>query len=326
MSRRGDVLAALKEAGSVGLSGEVLAGRLGVSRAAVAKHVAALRALGYGIEALAGTGYRLVSVPDVLLSDEVVPLVNDPFWVGIGGGLETESTNDDAKALARAGALEGTVVLAARQRSGRGRLGRVWESPQGGVYLSAILRPRVAPAQLGALPLVIGIGVARALEGIGCSPRLKWPNDVVFAVQTDPPGVDKVAGILLEMQAESDSVEWVVAGVGINVTPPAIRVARAGYVSDQTDVGLAGTAAAVLDGIAAAYREFAEAGFGPLRAEYEARSVLTGREVTVSDREGAVLAVGTVAGVDSLGRLVLDTAGGPETVTAGDVTLARPAS
>lgn len=324
MSHRADVLRALRHAASAGISGEVLARELGISRAAVAKHVAAFRTIGYDIEAHAGSGYRLVSDPDLPLPEEVAPLVTDRFWGEFHGGFETASTNDDAKALARAGAPEGTVVLAARQRCGRGRLGRTWESPVGGVYLSVVLRPALPPAALGGLPLALGVGVARGLGALGCPAVLKWPNDV----WTAPPGeqgAGKLAGMLLEMQAESDTTEWVVVGIGINVRPESGRIAPAGYVGDfVSDIRCATVAAAVLDGVAAAYREFAIAGFASLLPEYEGASALSGRHVTVTDREGIVRVTGRVVGVDEDGRLVLDSKSGRAVVTAGDVTLSAP--
>ena len=120
MTTREAVLAALRAAGATGLSGEALAQSLGVSRVAIGKHVAALREAGYEIEADPGVGYRLISVPDGPLPAEVAPLLADASWMVLTGGGETGSTNDDARALAREGAPEGTVVLAssADRRSG----------------------------------------------------------------------------------------------------------------------------------------------------------------------------------------------------------------
>jgi BirA family biotin operon repressor/biotin-[acetyl-CoA-carboxylase] ligase len=332
VSRRADVLAALRDAGAGGVSGESLAGRFSVSRAAVGKHVAALRELGYDIAAAPGAGYRLVSAPDLPLPDEVARLVREPLWTRLEGGIETASTNDDAKALARAGAEAGTVVLAASQRAGRGRLGRIWESPRGGLYLSAVLRPDVGIADLSPLSLVAGIGVARALERLGVDTCLKWPNDV-WAV-----GGGKVAGILLEVSAEADRVEWVVAGIGINVTAPDTRVDGAAYLEDlmSTSPGeepmdspygpprLARIAAAVLDGVAGVVAQWESGGFGALLGEYERRSVLIGLDVTVRDAGGQVRASGTVRGTDVSGRLLVVTASGEVAVPAGDVTLREP--
>ena len=313
------VLARLRCGASV--SGEVLAGELGVSRVAVGKHVSALRAMGYAIVAVPGSGYRLVDAPDAPLPLEVGPLIADGFWTRLEGGQETGSTNDDARALARAGAGQGTVVLASRQTAGRGRLGRTWVSPRGGAYLSAVLRPKVGPSEVGALALVVALGSATGIERLGASPRLKWPNDLLLER-------GKLAGVLLEMAAESDRVDWVVAGIGLNVQRPEDAPPEAAYLSDVVPgVRIPQAAAAVLDGIAQAYKEWADDGFESLRQEYERRSALDGREVTVSGLDGRVLAAGVASGVDASGCLRVREADGAERfVAAGDVTLRRPVS
>jgi len=323
MTTRDDILAALRKEGAVGVSGEVLAGRLGVSRVAVGKHVRVLRDAGYDIVAELGAGYRLVAVPDAPLPAEVRAALTSGFWDRLEGGGDTASTNDDARALARGGAAEGTVVLASRQTAGRGRLGRTWASPQGGAYLSAVLRPNVAPSEVASLSLVAGLGVARGLALLGVDAQLKWPNDVQISGR-------KLAGVLLEMAAEADRVDWVVAGIGLNVRPPAdaghdgdvgdaIRVA---YVADIVPgILIAEAAAAVLDGVASAYAEWVSGGFAPLRDEYDARSALTGCSVVVSDLSGTVRASGDVVGVDGEGRLLLAGTDGVHAVAAGEVTL-----
>lgn len=322
-SRRSDVLSGLKTAGRAGLSGEVLACELGISRAAIAKHIAALRALGYGITAQAGVGYVLESVPDIPLAEEIAAALRSGFWESLRFVEQTGSTNDDCKELARAGAPQGTAVIAAQQREGRGRLGRSWASPAGGVYLSALLRPTAPLAELAPLSLVISLGVARGLESIGATPRLKWPNDVWLAR-------GKLSGVLLETSAEADRADWVVAGVGINVRRPGDPLSGAAYLDDPREdggamppPGLAVVAAAALDGIAWAYGEFGGGGFGALAAEYEKRSMLPGHDVTVRDLAGNVLADGRAAGIDGTGRLLVEQDGTSVAIAAGDVSL-RP--
>lgn len=317
-SRRADLIAMLVQAGTAGASGEVLAAALGVSRVAVAKHVSALRSVGFEIEAVRGTGYCLTRIPDAPVAVEVERLVSDPMWARIEGTVETTSTNDDCKRLARAGAPEGTVVLAARQTAGRGRLGRAWVSPEGGVYLSALLRPRIAPADAAPLALVAALGVATGLESLGVSPGLKWPNDVLL-------GGGKLAGILLEMSAEVDEVEWIVAGCGLNVHAPAEAPPGAAFTDDVVTLRAAEIAAAVLDGIAETYREFSERGFASLAGRYAERHVLTGERVSVRDIAGRVLVSGVVSGIDEGGRLLVeDAAGVAIPVVAGEVTLRPP--
>ena len=320
MSLRVDVLAALRQAGERGVSGELLARELGVSRVAIGKHVKALRADGYQIDAEPGSGYVLRSAPDGPIPAEIAVRLQSTLWSRLEGGGETGSTNDDARALARSGAFEGTVVLASVQTAGRGRLGREWVSPAGGAYFSAVLRPDVAPFDVSALSLVVALGIARGLERVGVVARLKWPNDVLL-------GDRKLAGVLLEMAAEADAVEWVVAGVGLNVKRPdgPATHARAAYLSDCVEgLGVAMAVATVLDGIAETYGEWAATGFAALRGEFDARSSVVGQEVTVSDRDGGVRASGMVCGVDDDGRLLVAGESGVSAVSAGEVTLRVP--
>lgn len=314
MSTRDSVLEMLREAYGDAVSGEEMADELGVSRVAVAKHVASLRRAGYDIEAVIGEGYRLVSVPDAPLPAEVEQWLASEIWVRLEGGEETGSTNDDARALAREGAPEGTVVLASRQTSGRGRLGRTWESPEGGAYFSAVLRPQVAPSQVASLALAVALGVSRGLEELGLSSQVKWPNDVIAAG-------GKMAGVLLEMTAEADRVDWIVVGVGINVRAPEARVQGAAYIDDIVDVPVARAMAAVLDGVAGAYADWRDGGFDALREEYAEKATLTGKSVAVRDAAGALRAEGVVAGVDDTGRLLVVSAEGIFPVEAGEVTL-----
>lgn len=313
-TRRAQVASAIVEAGSDGVSGEQLAGHLGVSRVAVAKHVSALRAEGYEIAAVRGVGYRLDALPERLTPVEVERLLSDPFWVRVEGAEETGSTNDDCKALARAGEPEGVVVVAARQSAGRGRLGRSWLSPDGGAYVSTLLRPHLAPSEVSSLALACALGVAYGLESLGVPCELKWPNDVLI-------GGKKVAGILLEMSAETDKVEWVVAGCGVNVRRDGDAYEGAAYVGDHTDAGPARVAAAVLDGLAEAYREYIGDGFPAMTRSYVSRHSLEGTEVVVRDAAGGVVASGMATGVDGHGRLLLRGPDGITPVVAGEVTL-----
>lgn len=309
------VLDSIRAAGPAGAGGESIARSLGVSRVAVSKHVAALRDLGYVIEAAPATGYLLVSAPDLALPWEVEARVSHPLWAVFEGGVETGSTNDDARALARAGVPEGTVVVAARQTGGRGRLGRTWTSPPGGAYVSVILRPAVPPAQIAPLALVVALGIAEGLEASGVHAGLKWPNDLRS-------GDGKLAGVLLEMSAESDRIDWVVAGFGLNVVRTAKAGADAAFVRDfAPDLPVAAAAALALDGVAAAYGEWLGGGFLGLRSRYEARCVLTGRDVVARDAAGTVRARGRVTGIDDEGRLLVMTEDGVREVSSGEITL-----
>jgi BirA family biotin operon repressor/biotin-[acetyl-CoA-carboxylase] ligase len=319
VSTRDQVLVALRSAGTAGISGQEVARQLGVSRVAVSKHVAALRQAGYQIAASPGSGYRLIDAPPIALPSEVRPLLRHPLWVRVEGGRLTGSTNDDAKALAREGAEEGTVVVAAEQTEGRGRLGRHWVSSPGGAYVSVILRPRVAPVEAAPLALVIAIGIARGMRELNAIPQLKWPNDVWLDGR-------KLAGVLLETATEGDSVPWAVAGFGLNVIRPQESFEAAAYLEESVGpVAPARAAAAALDGIASAYIDWRTQGFAGLAQEFESSSVLAGRVVSVSDSVGRTVVEGPVRGIDPEGRLLVADGESIVRVAAGDVTLRRSA-
>ncbi|MGL4346412.1 MAG: biotin--[acetyl-CoA-carboxylase] ligase [Cellulosilyticaceae bacterium] len=122
------------------------------------------------------------------------------------------STNDYAKTWARAGAIEGALVIADRQTAGKGRLGRVWDSPDGeGVWMSLIVRPAISPQAISQLTLVAGLSMCRAIRELtGLDAEIKWPNDIVVQGR-------KVCGILAEMGMQGPIINYVVIGVGVNV-------------------------------------------------------------------------------------------------------------
>lgn len=331
-ARRAAVLACLRRAGEGAVSGQEIANELGVSRVAVSNHIAALRESGYEIESATRRGYRLLSSPDLPFPFEVYPKIQGRFVQVVGGDV-TESTNEDAKALARGGADEGAVVLAARQTRGKGRLGRTWQSPEGGLYASYVLRPSAPPVAVSSLSLVVALGVIDALESFGITgARVKWPNDVLLF---DAAGAElgKAAGILLEMAAQIEQVEFVVAGVGLNVHRPeeAIELKDGGrhaaaYLSDVLDEmpSLAELAARQIDCLQARYDAWVENGFKVIscKDEYEQRLAIMGQEVSVSRMDGSLIARGIVLGIDDVGRLLVRAEDGEcIPVAAGEVTL-----
>jgi BirA family biotin operon repressor/biotin-[acetyl-CoA-carboxylase] ligase len=304
------------------LSGEEIAARLGISRAAVFKHVETLRARGYTVDAEHAQGYRLTATPDRLDATELGRHLAGG-WRRIEWRAEVDSTQQVARTLAAAGAEEGTVVVAETQSAGRGRLGRTWHSPPGtNLYCSIVLRPTMAPSTVPQLALVAGLATARAIETLGLRPAIKWPNDVLLDGR-------KVVGIITEMEAELDRVHVVILGIGVNVNateadfPPYLReTATSLAIAAGRPIDRVRFAAAVIDALEADYGRFVAAGFPALRAEWERRSALAGRSVTVRSADAEV--AGTVAGVDDDGALrLLDGGGVARRVIAGEVTL-RP--
>jgi len=197
------ILKALRECGGY-LSGETLSQQLDTSRVSIWKHIRSLKEDGYVIEA-SPRGYRLVSSPDSLLPYEFPGLEQRiHYFPGIG------STMDSARELAKKGAEEGTIVIAEAQTRGRGRLSREWLSPEGGIYFTLVLRPRISPAYAPRINLMASVAVAATINKLfGLKAELKWPNDVLIEDR-------KVCGILAEMDAEIDVVNFVNVGIGIN--------------------------------------------------------------------------------------------------------------
>ncbi|MGB6873950.1 MAG: biotin--[acetyl-CoA-carboxylase] ligase [Dehalococcoidia bacterium] len=197
------ILKALRECGGY-LSGETLSSQLGTSRVSIWKHIRSLKEDGYVIEA-SPRGYRLVSSPDLLLPYEFPGLEQRIHYFP-----EIGSTMDAARELAKKGAGEGTIVIAEAQTRGRGRLRREWLSPEGGIYFSLVLRPRISPAYAPRINLMASVAVAATIRKLlGLKAELKWPNDVLIEGR-------KVCGILAEMDAEMDVVNFVNVGIGIN--------------------------------------------------------------------------------------------------------------
>ena len=200
---KGSILKALRESGDY-VSGQVLSKELGISRVSVWKRIRSLKQDGYVIEA-AAKGYRLISSPDLLLPYEF------PGWEEkIHHFQEIGSTMGVARELARKGVAEGTIVIAESQTHGRGRLGREWLSPKGGIFFTLILRPKISPAYAPRINLMISVAVAKAIrKAFDLKAELKWPNDVLIEGR-------KICGILAEMEAEMDRVNFINLGIGIN--------------------------------------------------------------------------------------------------------------
>ena len=195
------------------ISGEKISRILGVTRSAVWKDIKTLREQGFEIEASERSGYHLVSCPDSLMA----PLVHQGLqteWAGkrIYSYDTIDSTNRRLRELAQQGAEHGTLVLADEQTGGRGRRGRGWITPKGeAIAMSLLMRPEIPPQRVSVISLGTAIAVAFGIRAATDLPAMiKWPNDVVVNGK-------KVCGILLELEADEQSVHHVVAGIGINV-------------------------------------------------------------------------------------------------------------
>lgn len=242
--------------------------------------------------------------------------VSTPGWQ-VAAAASTGSTNADLAAEARVGAPAWSALVAGEQTAGRGRLTRTWSSPPGtSVSLSVLLRPSRPVPEWGLLPLLTGLGVARAVASLGAEAVVKWPNDVLLPADDER----KVCGILAEFVASP--TPGVVVGMGLNVSQ-----ARGEFpVDTATSLALVGVSVTraevvreVLKQLAHIYREWDANGWSALRADYEASCVTLGRHVRVELPDGG-LATGVATAILDDGRIVV----GSQAFAAGDVHHLRP--
>lgn len=289
------------------VSGEFLSRELGVSRTAVWKHISALRNSGYRIEAVSSRGYRLISSPDLIDPHEVARQLTG---ITIGRHLEflkeTVSTNADAFRRAENGAAEGTIVLADSQTGGKGRRGRVWTSPAAvNLYCSIILRPPIMPHEAPQLTFLSAVAVARAIElTTELVPEIKWPNDLLISGK-------KVAGLLNEMSAETDCINFVILGIGINLNMTADQFpddlrhpATSLFLESGTRTDRSRFTSTMLNELDRLYADFLSRGFAPVREEWQKRCNANGRQVLVSD-SGTACSSGRFSGIDEDGAMLL---------------------
>lgn len=287
------------------VSGERLSRALGVSRVAVWKHIRQLQDAGYTIAPTA-RGYQLLESPDAPF-----PWVFGPREKRVHYYPELASTMDTAMEMARKGCPGFTVVAAERQTRGRGRLQRAWQSAQGGLYFTMVLRPDIPLSDAPLINLAAAVDLADSLAALyGIQARLKWPNDLLVKGR-------KLAGILSQMAAEPDRIEFINLGIGVNVhndtrkvKPPAVSVAR---LTDRA-VSRARILAGFWDRLE---RRLTEGGMSGVVAQWKERSVTLGKPVKVQTLNDQI--EGRAVDVEPNGGLVVETADGRRTtIVYGD--------
>ncbi|MBD8919925.1 MAG: biotin--[acetyl-CoA-carboxylase] ligase [[Eubacterium] rectale] len=207
-----EILRLLRSADSY-ISGQELCNRFGVSRTAVWKAINQLKEAGYEIEAQQNKGYKLMAAPDLMTEAEIKSLMHTEWVAKEVLYFDTiDSTNTKAQELAEKGYPSGTLVVADKQESGKGRRGRSWVSPSGtGIFMTLMIKPDINPNNASMLTLVAALAVAKAITSVtGEEALIKWPNDIVINGK-------KVCGILTEMNAQFDYINHIVVGIGINV-------------------------------------------------------------------------------------------------------------
>jgi BirA family biotin operon repressor/biotin-[acetyl-CoA-carboxylase] ligase len=317
------VLQMLRKSQGDPISGEEISRQLGVSRTAVWKHIASLRQEGHQIISKPKVGYALVNSLDLLYPLEIMHhLDEDAFGCKIIYRAETGSTNNLAKEEADWGAPHGTAVIAERQLAGKGRRGKGWSSDTNkGIWMSLILRPDFSPQLAPRLTFVAAVAVIRAVEKItGIKLELKWPNDVYCRGK-------KVAGILTEMKAELDLIDYVVIGIGLNVNQRAEdfnqelkEIATSLEIIAEKKVNRQELVVGILKEFTFWYKLFGCDGFAPVLKEWKEWDITIGKQVIVTEQTRQY--PGVAKGIDEEGNLLVeDDLGKTHRIYSGEVSI-----
>lgn len=294
-----------------------MARRLGISRAAVWKQIQALRLRGYKIASSTRRGYFLMEMPDLLDAGRIKKnLVTN--WLGRDILILPEASSTNAVALSSIGQRKsGSIILAETQKEGRGRLSRGWASPPGGIWMSLVLRPNIPLSRVYRINMAASVSICRAVCQLGLEAGIKWPNDILIREQ-------KLCGILTELGAQVDRLDYAVVGVGLNANND-----TAAFPSQWRSTSLAARLGRSIDRcalIAAILNEMEQAlddmESHELYEEWCSRSLTLGKRVRISSAEGEL--IGQVLDLDRDGALILEQGGDRRRILAGDCIHLRP--
>lgn len=299
------------------ISGSQLARRLGISRVAVWKHIEALKEEGYEITGVSGRGYQLndkgVIIPEVIKASLGGQLIGREivYYPQLDSSSEALKRSLKDKVIE-----EGTVYVAGKQDQGKGRRGRRWESPAGGLWFSFLLRPDLAVSQIALLSLTFAVALAKSLKNLG-PVYIKWPNDIYYRDK-------KIAGILLEISGEIDSADYLIVGIGLNlnikqadfpepVAPGATSLMEEGGKKIAANDMLI----ALLQELNRYYQQFLQTGFAGIRIEFKSLCMHLGKEIEVV--QGPKRIHGINSDIGEMGNLIIESQDGQLSISTGDV-------
>jgi BirA family biotin operon repressor/biotin-[acetyl-CoA-carboxylase] ligase len=298
------------------ISGEKVAKELSISRTAVWKQINVLKEMGYEIEAVKNKGYRLLSRPDMIIPEEVSFELNTKI---IGNNVfcfkSISSTNRYCKDLIKKNIKEGTVVISEIQTDGRGRKNRKWISSKGGIWFSVILYPNIPPQQAMYVTMTGSISVVQGINEVtGLNPKIKWPNDLLYNGK-------KICGILTELDAEMDKINYSILGIGINV-------------NNKIDIELKNSACSLGDVLNSKvsilfllksiiryldfnYTKLLNGDLGYIRKLWLSYADIIGRNVRVKGEKSII--EGTIVDISNNGSLILDVDDKNIEIISGDI-------
>jgi BirA family biotin operon repressor/biotin-[acetyl-CoA-carboxylase] ligase len=279
---------------------------LNISEEELEENVATLEEYGYVFNSSPDLGLRLIESTNLILPYEIKRgLKTDYIGQDIHYFSEIDSTNNVAKKLAEEGAKEGTMIIAETQTRGRGRRGKQWISPAGGVWMSIILRPQIPPSEAPQLTLMTGVAVAETIKKFGLDVGIKWPNDILI-------GSRKVCGILTEANAKFSTLDYVVVGIGIDANvntenfPSDVQKTATSLKKElNEDIRGPELVQEFLKTFEETYNEFKENGFPEILGEWRRMSKTIGNYVEVRKQLGKIVR-GEAVGITNEGALILE--------------------
>lgn len=320
---RNEILDYFRKADGNFVSGQQISKDLHVSRTAIWKHINVLKERGYIFESSTRKGYRLIYAPNLLIPLEIdSALHTETFGRHVVYLESTQSTNEEAKKIAREGAEEGTIVVAEEQITGHGRLARGFYSPFAkGIWFSLILRPKFFPMEASKCTLLAAVGVCRGIRRMGLADAgIKWPNDILVHGK-------KLVGILTLMSASMEKIDYIIMGIGINTGmkknefPEDFREGATSFLNEGINVSRKDLLAAILGELEKEYSIAQNEGFDKVLDDWRALSVTLGQEVRVIFGDDSY--TGKAVDIDRDGCLLVNTGSEVKRVIAGDVSI-RP--
>jgi BirA family biotin operon repressor/biotin-[acetyl-CoA-carboxylase] ligase len=320
---RNEILDYFRKADGNFVSGQQISKDLHVSRTAIWKHINVLKERGYIFESSTRKGYRLIYAPNLLTPLEIdSALHTETFGRHVVYLESTQSTNEEAKKIAREGAEEGTIVVAEEQITGHGRLARGFYSPFAkGIWFSLILRPKFFPMEASKCTLLAAVGVCRGIRRMGLvDAGIKWPNDILVHGK-------KLVGILTLMSASMEKIDYIIMGIGINTGikknefPEDFREGATSFLNEGINVSRKDLLAAILGELEKEYSIAQDEGFDKVLDDWRALSVTLGQEVRVIFGDDSY--TGKAVDIDRDGCLLVNTGSEVKRVIAGDVSI-RP--
>ncbi len=294
---------------------------LGISRAAVHKQINRLRQIGYTIKS-SSRGDIIIKKCKLFNEYEIEVSLKKPLNICkmIKCYKETASTQTAVKKLAEKNFGEGVVVIAEKQTKGYGRIKRVWNSNEGGLWFSMLLKPAIRPDESSRLSLLFSIALNRILEKkYGISSEIKWPNDILICGK-------KVAGIIIEMSAEQDIINWVAAGIGVNINNSLPEDLKNISISIKEvlkrEIDRAEFIAAFLTEFEGLYFNFQRDGFKLFLEEYNSKAAYKDALITVDSGYNDAI-TGKNFGIDESGRLIIETKNKIEKIISGTLRRAE---